>query len=197
MEKSCFSRLILSINTKVQEAVWNMYNVLCVHIQFYISSIMTSKQSKVGWDSIRCGFNGARSGCLCRMISSWEWWVCSGMEHVSATVWRLQCWGSDTVLSLFSPLWTWLCSAQHSTGLDWTGLDQHCGHCNGAALLSTSNYPKIALMFQGRKTSQFLASVLKREKGEHMCLSEHSWSSTLSFRLSPKTKKSWSKAAVR
>ena len=88
-------------------------------------------------------------------------------------------------------------TAQHRTGLDWTGLDQHCGHCNGAALLSTSNYPKIALMFQGRKTSQFLASVLKREKGEHMCLSEHSWSSTLSFLLSPKTKKSWSKAAVR
>lgn len=157
-------------------------------IQLYTQHYDTFKQRKVGRESIRCGFNGARA------VACAEWFHHGSGGFVR--VWnmcQLQCdvCSTEEVTQwrvCFTPMNSALFgTAQHRTGLDWTGLDRHCCHCNGAVLLSTSNYPKIALTFQGRKSSQFLASVLKcKKKGEHMCLLEHSWSSALSFLMSPK-----------
>lgn len=187
MGKSYFSRLILSINTRVPgSSLEHVQHTLCTLFSCTCSIMTHLSSAKLGGRVFAVGLTVPErlpvpNDFIMGVVGSLGYGTCVSYSVTSAA---LRKWHSGESVS---PLWTRLCSAQDRTGLDWTGLDRHCCHCNGAVLLSTSNYPKIALTFQGRKSSQFLASVLKcKKKGEHMCLLEHSWSSALCFLMSPK-----------
>lgn len=164
MGKSYFSRLILSINTRVPgSSLEHVQHTLCTLFSCTRSIMTHLSSAKLGGRVFAVGLtvperlpvpNDFIMGVVARVwnMCQLQCDVCSTEE---VTQWRV----------CFTPMNSALFgTAQHRTGLDWTGLDRHCCHCNGAVLLSTSNYPKIALTFQGRKSSQFLASVLKCKK---------------------------------